>query len=62
MIRVLHIHIVSCPIVVFFFFWSYDQGWPGGMLKPMKNDHILVFLAVWIFFPKFLGRLKSGSC
>ena len=29
------------------------------MLKVMKND-FLVFLAVWIIFPKFLGRLKRA--
>ena len=27
----------------------------------MKNDHLLVFLAVWVLFSLvFLGRLRSG--
>ena len=26
----------------------------------MKNYHFLIFLAVLVFFPKFLGRLMSG--
>ena len=30
------------------------------MLELMKNDQFLVFLAVWVLFPKFLGRLRSG--
>ena len=33
-----------------------------GVFKFMKNDHFLVHLAVLIFFPKFLGRLRSGLC
>ena len=42
MIRVLHA--VACPIVFLLF---YDQVWQGEVLKRMKNDHFLVFLAVW---------------
>ena len=32
----------------------------GGVLKLhlLKNDPFLVFLAIWVFFPKFLGRLR----
>ena len=37
----------------------YEQGWKGGVLKVVKDDHVLVFLAVWVIFPKVLGRLKS---
>ena len=55
MIRVLHV--VACPIV---FILSYDQSWQRGVFKVMKNDHFLLFLAVWVLFPKFLGRLRSG--
>ena len=37
-----------------------DQGQQGGVLKPTKNDHFQVLLAVWVLFRKFLGRLKIG--
>ena len=37
-----------------------DRGQQRGVLKLMKNDHFLVFLAVLVLFPKFLRRLKSG--
>ena len=30
------------------------------MLKFMKNDQFLVFLAVWVLFPMFMGRLMYG--
>ena len=30
------------------------------MLKLMKNDHFLVFLAVSVIFPKYYGRSRSG--
>ena len=33
----------------------------GGVLKLMKNDDFLVFLAVWAFFPMYLGKLKNDS-
>ena len=46
-------HVVACPIV---FFLSYERGWQGGVFKVIKNDHFLVFLAVWDVFIKFLGR------
>ena len=29
------------------------------MLKLMKNDHFLVFLAVWVFFPKGFRQVKG---
>ena len=32
------------------------------MLKVMKNDHFIVFLAVWVVLPKLLDRLKSDLC
>ena len=32
----------------------------GGVLKLIENDHFLVFLAVGVLFPKFLGWLRSG--
>ena len=32
----------------------------GGVLKLMKNDHLLVFFIVWVLFPKCLGRLRNG--
>ena len=52
-------HLVASPIVFILF---YDRDWQGGVLKLMKNDHFLVFLAVWVLFPMFLGRLRSGLC
>ena len=36
-----------------------DQGQKGGVLKPTKNDHSQVFLAVCVLSLKFLGRLRS---
>ena len=53
------LHIVGCPIV---FIWFYNREWQGGVLKLTKNEYFLVFLAVWVFFPKSLGRLGSGLC
>ena len=38
--------------IVFF----YERGEQGGVFKVMKNDHFLLFLAVWVFSPKFLSR------
>ena len=55
MIRVLH-EILS-PIVFVLF---YDRYWQGRALKLIKVNHFLVFSAVLVFFPKFLGRLMSG--
>ena len=45
-----------------FFFLSYDRDWQRGVLKRMKNNHFLVFLAVWFLFPKFLGKLRDYLC
>ena len=53
------IHVVACPIIFILF---DDPDWQEGVLKLMKNDHFLVFLAVWILFPKVLGRLSSFLC
>ena len=42
-----------------------DRVQQGGVVKLMKNNLFLLFLvilAVWVFFPKFLGKLKSGLC
>ena len=44
------LQVVACPTVFILF---YDQYWQGGVLKLMKNDRLLVFLAVLVFFPKF---------
>ena len=30
------------------------------VLKVIKNDNFLVFLAVWGYIPMFLGKLRSG--
>ena len=49
-------HAVVFPII---FLLLCGRDWQGGVLKLMKNDHLLVYLAVWVLFPKFLGRLRS---
>ena len=48
---------VAWPIAFF-----YEQDWQGGVLvfKVMKIDHFFVFLAVFVLFSKFLGRLMIG--
>ena len=45
------LHVVTCPIIFILF---DDPDWQRGMLKLMKTDHFLVFLAVWVLFLKFL--------
>ena len=55
MIRVLHV--VACPIASILL---YDPGCQTGVIKVMKNDHFLVFLAVLVLSPQFLGRLRSS--
>ena len=50
-------HVVAWQIVFLLF---YEWGWQGGVFKVMKNDHFLLFLAVWILFPKLMGRLSGG--
>ena len=49
------LHLVPCPIDFLLF---YGQSWQGGVLKGMKNDHFLVFLAIWVLFQVF-GQLKE---
>ena len=39
-----------------------DRGRQGSVLKRTKNDHFQVFLAVWVFFLRFLGRLRGDLC
>ena len=56
MITVPHIFADMCS----YFYFSFDLGRQAGVLKLMKNGKLLVFLAVWFLFPKFLGRLKSN--
>ena len=51
-------HVIVYSIVFFLLF--YERVWQGGVFKVMKNDHLLLFLAVWGLFPTFLGRWKSG--
>ena len=43
---------VVCPIVFTLF---YDRDVEEEVLKHMKNDHLLVFLAVWLLFPLVFG-------
>ena len=50
-------HLIECPMVFMLLcFWSRQ----GGVLKLMKDDHFLVFLAVWLLFIKSLRRLRSS--
>ena len=50
-------HVVSCPNIFILF---NQENWQGGVLRVMKNYHFVVFLAVWVFFPKFLFTLRSA--
>ena len=43
-----------------FSFFFDDPDSQGRVFKIMKNDCFLVFLAVWVLFPKILGRLRSA--
>ena len=47
---------VVCPIVFILF---YDRDMEEGVFKHMKNDHLLVFLAVWVLFPLVFGQVKE---
>ena len=49
--------VVLCTIVFTLF---YERDWQEGVFKVIKNDHLLVFLAVWCLIPKFLRRLRNG--
>ena len=51
---------VTCSCVPNCFYLFYEHGCQGGVLKIMKNDHFLVFLAVLVLFPKFWDRLKCS--
>ena len=46
-------HIIACSFVIILF---YEWGWQGGVFIVTKNDHFLVFVAVYALFPKFLNR------
>lgn len=50
-------HVVAC--LMDFNLFS-DRVQQPGVLRPTKNDHFQIFLAVWILFLKFWGRLRSG--
>ena len=52
------LHVVTCPII--FILFDYPD-WQGGMLKLMKTDHFLVFLAVWVLFLMFLACKRVDS-
>ena len=47
---------VVFPIVLILF---YDRDVEEGVLKHMKNDHLLVFLAVWVLFSLVAGQVKA---
>ena len=50
------LHAVLCPIV---FLLLYERNWQEGVLKPMKNDHLLVFSAIWVLFLQVFGQVKE---
>ena len=52
-------HVVASPIVFILF---NERSRQGGVFKVMKNDEFLVLLAIWVIFPKFLGKSRSGLC
>ena len=43
---------VACRIAFLLF---YQRSWQGEVMKVMENDHFVVFLAVFVHLPKFLG-------
>ena len=43
--------------IVFILF--YDRDVKEGVLKHMKNDHLLVFLAIWVLFSLVVGQFKE---
>ena len=45
------LHVVACPVTSILF---EDRDWQGEV---MKNDLFLVFLSVWVNFPKFLDPI-----
>ena len=49
-------YVVVCSIVFILF---YDRDVEDGVLKHMKNDHLLVFLAVWVLFSLVVGQVKE---
>ena len=51
-IRVSNLVVFATVFVLF-----YERDWQGEVFKVIKNDHFLVFLAVWGLIPKFL---RSG--
>ena len=57
MIRVLHVG--ACQIILIL---CDDPNGLEGVLKLMKNDHFLVFLAVCVHSPEFLDKLSIALC
>ena len=43
-------YVVSCPMDFNLLCGPVQKG---GVLRLMKNDQFLVFLTVWVLFPKF---------
>ena len=54
----IRVSLVVASVIVFILFCDWDGQ--GGVFKVMKKDHSSVFLAAWVYFPRFLGRLRSG--
>ena len=45
----------------FVFIFIYGRDRQGRVLK-FENDNFLVFLAAWVLFPKFWGKLRGDLC
>ena len=50
------LHAVLRPIA---FLLLDKRNWQEEVLKPMKNDHLLVFSAVWVLFLQVFGQVKE---
>ena len=48
-----------CAVLFLFCLWLVLAA---RSVKLMKNDHFLVFLAVWILFQRFLSKLSCELC
>ena len=52
--RVSYAVVFSIAFILF-----YDRDVAKGVLKHMTNDHLLVFLAVWVLFSLVVGQVKE---
>ena len=50
----------KCSCVSDYFYFIWWSRLVGSSARTYEKWSVLVFLAVWVLFPKFLGRLRSG--